>query len=217
MNYHQELTPEGYYHIYNRTVGKEQPLKNSEEIHNLLGRFKRLLTPYMDILSYAILINHYHLITRVKPIDLDLLRGETSSMAKRFLADEVPYSHFLSDQFRRLQLGYTKRYNRKYGRTGSLWQARFKRVSISEIQHLVRKITYVHHNGLHHLGHRTYLEYPHTSYHAVISDKPTSLAREHVLELFKQNEKSSGLAQFIAYHEAYRQDWRTDYEIEKQL
>ena len=129
----------------------------------------------------------------------------------------ISYSRFLSDQIRRIQLGYTKHYNRETGRTGALWQAHFKRVSISEPADLIRKITYVHHNGIHHLGYRTYLEYPHTSYRAIVSDKPTLVARDYVLNLFKQNDVRSGLEQFIWYHETYRQDWRDDQDAQERF
>ena len=74
MNYRQEMVPEVHYHLYNRTVGAEQPLQSPEEIHNLLDRFKRLSVPYVEVLSYAVLANHYHFIVRVKPIDREQIR-----------------------------------------------------------------------------------------------------------------------------------------------
>ena len=217
MNYRQELHTELYYHIYNRTVGEVRPFTTDGEVANLLGRFKKLAVPYMDFLSYAIMANHYHLIVRTRPVDRARIAQETTQISKRYLAGELPYGHFLSDQIRRVQHGYAKRYNLKTQRIGALWEARFKRVNIAEIAHLIRKITYLHHNGIHHLGHTAYTDHPHTSYRAFLSDRPTLLDRSHVLDLFKQHDRRSGLDQFLEYHEAFRRDWRDDYDAMERL
>jgi hypothetical protein len=84
---------------------------------------------------------------------------------------------------------YAKYFNASRKRTGSLFEYRFKRISVSSEEYLKALIVYIHKNPLKHRITGDFWEYPYISYQSFLSTKPTKLDRESVLDLFdgKQN------------------------------
>jgi REP element-mobilizing transposase RayT len=89
---------------------------------------------------------------------------------------------------------YAKGFNRTYSRTGSLFQRPFGRIRVSSDAYFVQLVVYVHHNAQKHGLVADFRDWPHSSYHALLSEKPTRLEREAVLEWF------GGLAGFEGTH-----------------
>ena len=90
------------------------------------GINKAFLTAYRydtKILAYAFMSNHFHIV------------AETANPSKYVAA---------------LRIGYTKWFNYKYGREGSLGLARFHSVELTTFEHTLDAITYVLRNGVHH-------------------------------------------------------------------
>lgn len=83
-----------------------------------------LRDPFVDILSYCLIPNHFHL----------MLRQCKDGGISKFL--------------HKLQLGYGHYYNRKYGRTGRLIESTFKAVPIEYDGHLLHLPRYIHMNAL---------------------------------------------------------------------
>jgi len=100
----------------------------------------------------------------------------------------------VSERFRRFALGYTKAINKQTGRYGSLLQKPFRRKLVADEGHLRRLIAYIHRNGVHHGYVNEIEDYPHCSYHAILSEAPTRLERRKVLELY------GGLEGFLRFH-----------------
>ena len=78
---------------------------------------------------------------------------------------------------------YTKAFNKKYNRVGSLFQKHPKRIRISNEDYLRHLILYVNTNTNHH-GIANFLNYKFTSYQDIISDKPTFLKKNEVVKWF---------------------------------
>jgi REP element-mobilizing transposase RayT len=89
---------------------------------------------------------------------------------------------------------YAKGFNRTYNRTGSLFQRPFGRIRVSSDAYFVQLVVYVHHNAQKHSLVTDFRDWPHSSYHALLSEKPTRLEREAMLEWF------GGLAGFEGTH-----------------
>jgi REP element-mobilizing transposase RayT len=117
-----------------------------------------------------LLPNHFHLIIRIK---------EDEFLPKKYVNSKSKISQPFSNLFN----AYTKAINKKYNRTGSLFQKHPKRVLIKDEKYLVNLIIYVNTNPSHH-NISAYDNYEHSSYKALISNKPTLIKREEVLYLF---------------------------------
>mgnify|MGYP001585595635 CR=1 FL=1 len=138
------------YHIYNRGVEKRNIfLDNSDYtrfIHDLYefndtapaGRFDRIKNTVRDrisdnikkrqliveILAFCLMPNHYHLIIK------QLVDGG------------------ISDYIQKIGIGYTAIFNRKYERSGVLFQGKTKAVAVETEEQLIHLPYYIHLNPL---------------------------------------------------------------------
>ncbi len=99
-----------------------------------------------------------------------------------------------TNQFAHLFNSYAKAINKRYHRTGSLFEHPFKRIPVTSNDQLKYLVYYIHHNPIHHGFCDHYLDYPWSSYLTMLSPKQTKLSRNEVLEWFKNKEN------FISYH-----------------
>ncbi len=79
-------------------------------------------------------------------------------------------------------------------RTGSLFENKFERKLITSEKYFKQLIFYIHNNPVHH-GFVTQIGlYPWSSYNTILSEQPTQLKREEVMNLYGDKES------FISYH-----------------
>ncbi|MEM6770275.1 MAG: hypothetical protein AAF597_06825 [Bacteroidota bacterium] len=81
------------------------------------------IIPYADILCYCLMPDHFHFLLRPKP------EGCLPSPSKKVWSGsskEQQYQQMLSHQIKTLLSSYTKAFNRRYNRRGSLFQAKTK-------------------------------------------------------------------------------------------
>ena len=90
-----------------------------------------------------------------------------------------------SQQFGHLFNAYAKAINRAYQRTGSLFQHPFGRVLVTSDAHFQHLIAYIHQNPQRHGLVDDFREWPHSSYRACLSTRPTRLQRDEVLAWFE--------------------------------
>ena len=95
----------------------------------------------------------------------------------------VPYRHF-SHLFN----AYTRYYHNRTGGCGNLFERPFKRKRIDNEEYRKRVILYVHNNPVHHGFCSHSLEYSWSSYLSCISEKPTKIKREAIINLFGNNQ-----------------------------
>ena len=79
---------------------------------------------------------------------------------------------------------YSKTINKKYSRTGSLFQKHLHRVEINEEKYFRNLTLYIHLNPEKHKIFNDFREYPYSSYKAYISDKPSMIKRDEVFQYF---------------------------------
>lgn len=131
------FAPGEYYHCCNRGVDKRTIFADAFDyfIKQLDGfnteaavtklrlqKNKESVNPPVEILSYCLLPNHYHL----------LLRCNADQGVSQFM--------------QRLGTGYTMYFNKKYKRSGSLFQGKFQANHIDTDQGLRQVAAYVYHN-----------------------------------------------------------------------
>ena len=174
--YHEPFISEAYYHIFNRSINKEKLFLNENNYGYFLNQWNKYIDPYLSVLSYCLLPNHYHFFVQVRATEVDNINGLLEEKFKRFLSS------------------YTLAYNKQNKRTGSLFQKSFKRIEVREDYHFTKLLHYIHHNPVHHGLVKHYSNWKFSSFTAVISNKPTQIDRKMVLEWF------GGKENFIEFH-----------------
>jgi putative transposase len=173
------LEPDCFYHIFNRGNNKENLFIENENYLYFLKLIKTHLLSIAEIYSYCLMKNHFHLVLKIK---------SKEEIEKKLSVDKIhqPFSNLFN--------AYTKAINKKYNREGSLFKVRFKRERIESEEYLRNVIVYVHLNPVKHKFQENYIDYKYSSYNSILSDKPTLLLRNDVLELF------GGKENYIYHH-----------------
>jgi len=183
LNHTQILTEDCYYHVYNRAVGSEKLFLGNRDYEDFLRRVREYLIPYMDFFAYCLLPNHFHLLVRLHQ-------------------DERDYSKCFSDFFN----SYSKWFNTKYSRKGSLFISPFKRKEIVDNAYYTQVVYYIHRNPIHHRLAKEMSDWKYSSYNAILSEKPSLLCRGEILEWFNGREK------FVEYHRLAKEDYLSGFD-----
>ena len=114
-----------YYHVYNRGVNGELIFREEDNYFYLLKLVTTALEKYsVSLIVYCLMPNHYHF----------LLRQD---------GDE-PISTFMQLIFN----AYTKAFNKRYDRSGTLFEDRFKSVHVDSEAYLIYLCSYIHRNPI---------------------------------------------------------------------
>ncbi|MEO6670362.1 MAG: hypothetical protein ABIN36_12850 [Ferruginibacter sp.] len=178
----QKLEPGKYYHIYNRGNNKETIFKEPQNYDYFLSRWIKYIEPIAKTLCYNLLPDHFHFFIRVEKINNDL-QNDSASQA-----------------FSNLFNAYAKAINKKYHRTGSLFQERFRRKEITSDVYFTKIVGYILTNSIKHGYSEDVSAYPYSAYNSLLSDKPTRFLRDEVFSWF------NGKESFVNYIESYQQD-----------
>ncbi|MGB0882691.1 MAG: transposase [Vicingaceae bacterium] len=173
------MLAENYYHIYNRTNGSERLFRSNENYHYFLRQFKKYIAKIADVYAYCLIPNHFHFIVKIKSKeDLELFFCEKLSKGSKPLENLIilQFSHFFNS--------YTQAYNKMYKRKGSLFSPNFKKKIISDNIYLQQAILYVHLNPIKHKLTNNFVDFPHSSYLSILSNKSTLIKRKEVISLF---------------------------------
>ena len=167
-----------YYHIYNRGNNGIDVFFDNESYYHFLRLYDKYISPIADTFAWCLLKNHFHLLIYLKidnEIDFEKLEYSTIEKPKDFNP---------SNQFGYLFNAYTQAINKKFNRTGSLFERPFERKLIGSEKYLQNLIFYIHNNSVFHGFTNNIIDYPWSSYHTILSDKPTKLKRQEVIEYF---------------------------------
>ncbi len=188
-----ELEPGKIYHIYNRGNNRENIFREERNYPYFLSLWKHHVHPIAETFAYSLLPNHFHMVVRI--------RYEKLNNGHTIHTDEKKISQHLSNFFN----AYAKSINKAYERRGSLFQERFGRKEVATGSYCAQLVCYVHTNAQKHGILADFHSHRHNSYSSVLSDMPTLLQRNEVLEWF------GGKTRFVDAHRAYvhDKDWNT--------
>lgn len=175
------MQPSTFYHIYNHANGFENLFNSDENYRFFLEKWGKYIAPVADTYAYCLLPNHLHALVKVKT------QEEVESTFGKFETFQK-FEYRVSKQFANLFSSYTQAFNKKYDRKGSLFRPNFKAKPITSDTYLTNVIFYIHHNPLHHGFTKRIEDWPHSSYHAVVSDKLTRIKRKEIQDWFGNKE-----------------------------
>jgi REP element-mobilizing transposase RayT len=178
-----------YYHICNRGNNRENLFIEGRNYRYFLKLYAKHVEPVADTYAYCLLRSHFHVLVRIKSVEEQEQTFRVLETLKVF-KPRNPSQHFGN-----LFNAYAKAINKAYQRTGSLFEHPFGRVPVTSDAYFVHLIAYIHQNPQKHGFADDFRVWPYSSYHAILSQKPTRLRREEVLAWF------DGLVEFQASHQ----------------
>lgn len=205
------LEPGCYYHIFNRGVNSTNLFNGSNDCIHFLSLYRKFIDPIADTFAYCLMSNHFHLLVRIREdVVYKYSNSDSNIDAKRFKevkwesisSSEISASDDIlkkvpdpSKHFSHLFNAYASYFNKRYSRTGSIFERPFKRIRVEKESYLQYLVYYIHHNPVKHSFVGDMSEYPWSSYRALISTVQTSIKRQEVIKWF------DNLANFKYFHQ----------------
>jgi len=218
----KQYLQEGYYHIYNRGVEKRDIFLDEQDYGVFLNRLKRYLSRgkpcetglnpapslirnknfygRIKLLAYCLMPNHFHLLLQQK--------------------EEKDMSEFITS----LCASYSMYFNKKYQRSGSLFQGTYKAILVENDPYLLHLSRYIHlnpfefdvldtkaknkHKGFNPAGYSSYACY-------LGKRKEEWVDPEPILHFFKSPrcliENKPDFVSYQSFVEHYPRDFKQDY------
>ncbi|MGH2647821.1 MAG: transposase [Ginsengibacter sp.] len=140
-----QLLPSTYYHIFNHANGDEDLFREPENYRYFLQQYYKHINKMADTYAYCLMPNHFHLLVRIKSAE-----ALTTHLPGFKNLAGVAASNLLSKQFSNFFNGYSKAFNKKFDRRGSLFIKNFKKKAILQKDYLLSAILYIHLNPVKH-------------------------------------------------------------------
>ncbi len=116
-----KIEKDTYYHIYNKGINDGAIFKNAENKRCFLKLANKYLSEKAVVLAYCLMDDHCH-------------------MAIRILSDKESGIQAFSDLFN----AYTKAFNKREGKTGSLFERHYKWIPVNDKDYLRNLVVYIH-------------------------------------------------------------------------
>jgi len=151
-----------YYHLYNRGANRESIFREKDNYVFVLGKIKRYCVELaLTLIAYCLMPNHYHWLVR-----------QDGEQPAGLLAQRVFNS-------------YTKAFNKRYERSGTLFEGPYKVVQVDDEAHLLHLCRYIHANPVKDGLVAEISEWPYSNYPEWVELRPGTLVdRAFVQEHF---------------------------------
>lgn len=155
-----------FYHIYNRGNNHENIFLQERNYAYFLDLWWKHVSPITETWAYCLLMNHFHAVVYIKnKEDLTGLKNPSRYFSNFFNA-------------------YARGVNIATQRTGALFERPFKRIPVDSTAYLMQLIVYIHQNPQKHRFAKDFREWKYSSYHQLVSETPSRLQRDRVMQLF---------------------------------
>ncbi len=179
------------YHVYNHANGDDNIFREEDNYRYFMEKYMKYMAPMVDTLAYCWMKNHFHLMVRVKDVKtskvFDLGGLDVEEQKKRI-------SKKVSQGFSNFFNAYTKAFNKKYGRMGSLFAPNVKRKQITNDAYITQCIIYIHQNPERHGFVDDFQDWVHSSYQGIMDGNDPVAKSIKVLNWF------GGPGSYIAAH-----------------
>ena len=176
----------GLYHVMLRGINRQIIFESDDDRYQLLSTLKRLIDANSFVLyGYCFMDNHIHML-------IQELEDDISNVMKRICSSYVLW------------------YNKKYERSGHLFQERFKSQPVENDNHFLMVLRYIHQNPLSAGLCKELLEYKWTSYREYITE-PIIIDTEMCLSILSLD-KEKAVDLFIDFMNQENEDIFPEFE-----
>lgn len=200
-----------YYHIYNRGNNRENIFINENDYHHFLNLYAIFIDPVAETFAWCLMKNHFHFLVRIKEKEeigyLDSRKAKIDDLDQKWKTFmlEKPDINFnkkpsAASQFQHLFNAYSSWFNKRYKRSGTLFESTYDRKLINHSKYFMNMVVYIHQNPIKHGFAEHLLDYPWTSYLTIKTNKPTRLKRENVIKEF------GSIDNFKKQHHQFQED-----------
>jgi len=179
------LKPDNYYHIYNRGINATDIFFVEYNYRHFLNLYERYIQPVSDTFAWVLMKNHFHFLLKINTKEEIISTFPNLQGFQNLEGLDIAVTKRIYQQFSNLFNAYTKAFNKKYSRTGALFESNFHRKEVKTVDYFKQLIIYINNNPVHHGFCDNPGDYPWSSFNSTISYKPTKLKRETVIEWFK--------------------------------
>lgn len=112
-----KYVPNQIYHVFNQGNNRQKIFFTKRNYYFFIKKFKQQCLPYVDVLCYCLMPNHFHFLLMVNKVGCTYLHGSSP-----IAGNQQRFSRSLGT----LLSSYTRAINKQEGRTGSLFRAKTK-------------------------------------------------------------------------------------------
>ena len=183
------LEPDKYYHIFNRGIDSMNIFHYAENYEYFLQLYDKYIEPIADTFAWVLMKNHFHFLVKINNKEEIITSFLDLQGFKNLegLGLEKAIEKRIYQQFSNMFNAYTKAVNKRYSRTGALFESNFHRKLIDNSNYFKNVVIYIHQNPVHHHICEHPIEYAWSSYITCVSIKPTKLNRDKVIDWFNGN------------------------------
>ena len=168
------------FHIYNRGAGKAKIFFEEDNYIYFLKKMKEYSAEYeFSIIAYCLMPNHFHLLVRQD--------------------SEQPLNIALGFMFN----AYTKAINKRYSRSGTLFEGSFKSIEVEDKKYLLELCRYIHRNPIDDGLVKNIEDWKYSNYHEWVNKRNGSLFDEQFRDKYFPSGK--GYKTFVMTHFSNKQ------------
>ena len=140
------FVPDQYYHFYNRGNNRQVVFFEAENYVYFLKGIKRYLLGTVEVIAYCLMPTHYHLLVKVLPLQTSEVFIPIRGRATSEVSGRGEVSKQMSLAMQKFLISYTKAINKRFERTGALFQGQFQAKPVTTYKHLLTLCAYIHAN-----------------------------------------------------------------------
>ena len=178
--------------MFSRAVGFEKLFREDENYRYFLQKLLEHVLPVCSIWAYCLLPNHFHLLVEIH--EEPILRQAFEKAKKNKTYQEEILPDFIMERFSNFLNSYTKAFNKRYCRKGSLFLDYIRRVDIERDSQFSNCIFYIHKNPVHHGLTMSIESWKWSSYQSILFQADDFMEKEKVLDWY------GGEQGFVEYH-----------------
>ncbi len=182
-----ELQFDTIYHIWNRGVNHSTIFRDDENYRYFLKLYIHHIEPVAETFAYCLLPNHFHLLIHTHTeTDQREYRRTVQGDPTGFLPPSQAFSNFFN--------AYVRAFNKRFSRSGGLFEDRFGRKPVKTDTYLAQLVMYIHQNPLKHGLVDDIRDWRYSSYDALATGKTSRVNRTEVMSWF------GSVSNFVASH-----------------